>query len=224
MAIGGTYARIKEIDPNERYPMESSMSTATLMTTEQFLALPDDGMERNLIRGVVREKPMTRRNRFHTFVVTRVARILDQWLDSQPVPCGEVHTGEAGASLRHEPDSTVGIDIAYFSAETMARQNAQTTMIDGVPRLAVEVLSPSDKVEETTEKVNEYHSVGVDLVWIIDPYFQTIQVHRRGHAPLMFNNEQRMTGAEILPGLDFAVLDVFQRPKTARMWPDAPPS
>ncbi len=56
------------------------MSTAALMTTEQFLALPEDGIERNLIRGVVREKPMTRRNRFHTFVVTRIARILDQWL------------------------------------------------------------------------------------------------------------------------------------------------
>ena len=187
------------------------MSNATLMTTEQFLALPDDGIERILIRGEVREKPMTRRNRFHTFVVTRVARILDQWLDSQPTPCGEVHTGEAGAILRHDPDSTVGIDVAYFSAETMARQNAQTTMIDGVPKLAVEVLSPSDKVEETTEKVNEYLCVGVELVWIIDPYFQTIQVHRRGYATVMFNNEQRITGAEILPGLDFSVIDVFQR-------------
>ena len=56
----------------------------------------------------------------------------------------------------------------------MARQNAQTTMIDGVPKLAFEVLSPSDKVEETTEKVNEYLSVGVDLVWIIDPYFLSL--------------------------------------------------
>ena len=73
------------------------MNNATLLTTEQFLALPDDGIERSLIRGEMREKPMTRRNRFHTFVVTRVARILDQWLHSQPTPCGEVHTGEAGA-------------------------------------------------------------------------------------------------------------------------------
>ncbi len=187
------------------------MNTATLMTAEQFLALPDDGMERSLIRGEVKEKPTTRRNRFHTFVVTRVAYFLEAWLMTQPAPCGEVHTGEAGAILRHEPDSTVGIDVAYFSAETMARQGAQTTMIDGVPRLAVEVLSPSDKVEETTEKINEYLDVGVELVWIIDPYFQTIQVHRRGYAPVMFNSEQRMTGNDILPGLEFAVIDVFQR-------------
>ncbi len=190
------------------------MSTTTLLTTEQFLALPDDGLERNLIRGQLRQKPMTRRNRFHTFVVTQVAYLLEGWLRTQPTPCGEVHTGEAGAILRREPDSTVGIDVAYFSAETMALQNAQTTMIEGVPKLAVEVLSPSDKVEETTEKVNEYLSVGVDLVWIIDPYFQTIQLHRRGYAPVTFNNEQRMTGSDVLLGLDFAVIDVFQRPQT----------
>ncbi len=45
------------------------------------------------------------------------------------IGCGEVHAGEAGAILRHAPDSTVGIDIAYFSAETMARQNDQTAQM-----------------------------------------------------------------------------------------------
>ena len=45
------------------------MSTATaprLMTNAELLAIPEDGMERNLIRGVLKEKPMTRRNRFHS--------------------------------------------------------------------------------------------------------------------------------------------------------------
>ena len=33
-----------------------SVATATRMTTEELLALPDDGMERWLIRGELREK------------------------------------------------------------------------------------------------------------------------------------------------------------------------
>jgi hypothetical protein len=78
------------------------MSIVTTMTTEQLLSIPDDGIERDLIRGELREwtqeKTMTKRNRFHTFVVTRIARILDQWLDSQPFPCGEAHTGEVGVA------------------------------------------------------------------------------------------------------------------------------
>ena len=42
------------------------MATAApseLMTIEAFLALPEDGRRRELIRGEVREKEMTRRNR-----------------------------------------------------------------------------------------------------------------------------------------------------------------
>ncbi len=36
------------------------------MTTEELLALPEDGLDRELIRGQLREKPMTRRNRWHS--------------------------------------------------------------------------------------------------------------------------------------------------------------
>jgi len=46
----------------------STATPARLMTNEEFLALPDDGMERNLIRGVLLEKPKTRRNRFSVCV------------------------------------------------------------------------------------------------------------------------------------------------------------
>jgi len=182
------------------------------VTTGQLLAMPDDGIDRELIRGELREAPMTKRNRFHTYALTRLVRFLDQWLDSQPAPCGEVHAGEVGTILRRNPDSTVGIGVAYFSAETIARQTDQTTLVEGAPRLAVEVLSPSDKVEEILEKVREYLSTGVELVWIVDPYFETIQVHRRGAAPVTYNREHRVNGGDVLPGLDFAVADIFHRP------------
>ena len=58
---------------------------STLMTAEEFLALPDDGMERDLIRGEIREKPMTRRNRDHSGVEAKIAALLIIWLLQQPV-------------------------------------------------------------------------------------------------------------------------------------------
>ncbi len=49
------------------------MSTVTrIMSTEELLALPDDGMERELIRGVLREREMSRRNRFHAATESRI--------------------------------------------------------------------------------------------------------------------------------------------------------
>ena len=45
------------------------MATASsLMTTEELLALPEDGTDRWLIAGELRERPMTKRNRFHSRV------------------------------------------------------------------------------------------------------------------------------------------------------------
>lgn len=188
------------------------MSIGTVpITTEQLLAMPEDGVERELIRGELRERPMTKRNRFHTYAVTRLARFLDQWLDSQPSPVGEVHTGEVGTILRRDPDSTVGIDVAYFDHDVMARQTDQTTLVEGAPRLAVEVLSPSDKLAEIREKVTEYLGAGVEMVWIVDPYFQTVQVHRRGTPPVTYNRDHRLDGGEVFPGLDIAVIDIFVR-------------
>ena len=58
-------------------------TAATLMTTEELLAMPDDGVERWLIRGELREKrppeggpPMTVRNRYHSRVLMFVGHVL----------------------------------------------------------------------------------------------------------------------------------------------------
>ena len=92
-------------------------SAPTLMTTEELLALPDDGVERWLIRAQLREKrpeqttvkPMTVRNREHSRIMVRVGRFLDVWLDEQPEPRGAVLCGEVGVRLRRTPDSTVAL-------------------------------------------------------------------------------------------------------------------
>ena len=56
------------------------MSTAFAagMTVEELLALPEDGMDRELIRGQLKAKPMTYRNRFYARAVTRIAHGLER--------------------------------------------------------------------------------------------------------------------------------------------------
>lgn len=186
------------------------MSTETsLMTTEEFLALPDDGKERWLIRGQLREKDdaMTYRNRFHTWVEAKIAFLLNLWLQDQPHPQGAVHSGEVGCRLT--ADTVVGIDVAFFSAASIARQSDETTLIDGAPVLAVEILSPSDKVEEINEMIVEYLACGVGMVWVVDPYIRTVQGHRPKTAPEMCNVEQTLSGGDVLPSLEIAVADLF---------------
>ena len=188
------------------------MSTASpaLMTVEDLDALPeDDGIERELVRGELRERPMTRRNRFHTVVEAQVARLVGNWLADQPKPRGAVASGEVGCILRRDPDTTFGIDVAYFSQEVVSRQSDETQMFEGPPVLAVEILSPSDRHVEVCEKVREYLDCGVNVVWVIDPDFRTVQVHRRSVPPETFNHTTLLSGGSELPGFEVAVAELF---------------
>ncbi len=189
--------------------MNVAVSTA-LMTTEELLALPEDGIDRELFRGVLREKEMTRRNRLHARTEARLAYLLESWLDAQPEPRGQVFSGEAGCILQRDPDTTVGIDVVYLSAEMVSRQSDRTTMIEGAPLLAVEILSPSDKQEDINAKVDAYLASGVVLIWLVDPHFRTVTVHRSDAAPVLFNVDQHLTSEPHLPGLSIPVRALFR--------------
>jgi Uma2 family endonuclease len=179
------------------------------MTTDQLLALPEDGMERWLIRGQLRQTPMTVRNRQHSRIMIRVGKLLDNWLDQQPEPRGSVLGGEAGCRLRRNPDTTLGIDVVYVSPEVAARESDDTRLIDGVPILAVEILSPNDVQEQIHEKVDTYLQAGVALVWVIDPHDRTVRIYRPDQEPELVNIRQELTGEPHLPGFRVPVAQVF---------------
>jgi Uma2 family endonuclease len=187
------------------------MATGTaLMTAEEFLALPDDGTDRMLIAGVLKERPIPTRNRLHSRAMTRVAKHLDNWLDGQPEPHGEVLTGDAGVRLLRDPDTICGVDVAYVSAEVMARQGAETTIIDGLPTLAVEILSPSDTVEDVNDKIDSYLGAGIPVVWILDTRRRTVTVYQRGAEPALFTFTSELLGDPHLPGFRVPVRRLFE--------------
>lgn len=185
-------------------------TAATLMTTEELLAIPEDGIDRWLIAGELRERPMTRRNRFHSHTMARVAKFLDNWLDEQPEPRGQVLVGDAGVILGHDPDTTVDIDVTYVSAEVMVRQTEESTLIDGVPTLVVEILSPRDTIEDINEKIDAYLAAKVSIIWIIDPYRRTVTVYQPESEPELFNVRDELSAEPHLPGFRISVARFFE--------------
>ena len=185
------------------------MNPDVLMTLEEMLALPDAEVERDLIEGRLVERPMTKRNRWHGRVESRLARLLDQWLDTLPEPRGEIVSGETGFRIRRNPDTSVGIDVAYVSAEVIAATPETSPYLEGPPILAVEILSPSNLHGEMVEKIRAYLDAGVALVWLVDPDFRTVIVYRPDGAPEMFNVHQELSGGPHLPGFQAAVARIF---------------
>src|SRR4051794_20058453 len=116
------------------------MSTSTRpLTTEELLAMPDDGIVRELIRGELREYPMTTHGGPHCTTLANLVGLLSLWLRQQPRPRGRLYGGDARIRLRRAPDTFVGADIAYLNAEQAARIASNARFIDGPPVLAVEI-------------------------------------------------------------------------------------
>lgn len=184
-----------------------------LMTTEQMLALPDNGMERWLIRGQLREAGKTIlhpwRDRWHSRTMVCVSSILDTWLDQQPQPRGLMLCGGVGVRLARDPDTTIGVDVAYISAEVAARKPDDTMLINGPPILAVEILSGNDIYGQIDEKIDRYLLGGVAVVWSINPRRRTVTIYRPNQDPQLVGASQELSGEPHLPGFRVAVADLF---------------
>jgi Uma2 family endonuclease len=103
----------------------------------------------------------------------------------------------------------LGIDVVYTGSEPRIGAIGRNTFLDSPPLLAVEILSPTDQHGDTTEKIQDYLAAGVPLVWVVDPDFQTVRVHRPETPPVMFNVTQELDGGTILPGFRTPVAELF---------------
>src|SRR3982751_4191472 len=116
----------------------ASVAPGTKMTSEEFLALPDDGIHREWIRGRVREHGPAVHGPAHSRCMALIAWHLRGWLDRSPPPRGEVACGECGFWLRGRGTSLVGVDVAYVGLEFVASTDRGDRFREGPPMLAVE--------------------------------------------------------------------------------------
>ena len=79
------------------------------------------------------------------------------------------------------------------------------------PDLAVEVLSPSNTVEEMDEKLDDYFTAGATLVWLVEPDTRSVSVFtsadRATAVRLMIADT--LDGGTVLPGFVLPVADIF---------------
>lgn len=181
-----------------------------LMNTEEMLALPENGMGRDLIRGELTERPSAFADRFHARAQASLTASLMAWQWTQPRPWGMAYSGPVGCVLRRDPDTTVGIDIAYLSPAMEARQPDKDAYIEGPPLLAIEIPSGPDTQGAIDDKIDACLSAGVSLVWIVNVWRRTVTVYHPEAEAELFNVTQELTAEPHLPGLRTSVKSIFE--------------
>jgi len=187
----------------------SRVETATRpMTAEEFcdwVQRPENANKWcELVRGEVIELPAPLK--IHGVICLNLGARL--WMFTQQQGKGYLTSNDSGVILERDPDTVRGPDIAYYEdATTFAELHPKYGEIP--PRLAVEVLSSSDRYTRITEKVNDYLNNGVELVWLIEPELRAVTVCRAGRQPQILKEPQELTGEDVLPGFRCSVADLF---------------
>lgn len=123
---------------------------------------------------------------------------------------GTVTAAETGFLLERNPDGgdTVrALDIAFLSSAN-APAVLPDQLVEYAPDLAVEVISPSNKVTDMHRKIRQLLAAGTALVWIVHPETRTVEVHTRSGA-VTLEADDILSGGDVLPGFEIPVREIF---------------
>jgi Uma2 family endonuclease len=121
---------------------------------------------------------------------------------------GRCLTNDPGIILERNPDTVRGPDLAFFD-DVRPYRELNPKFTEGVPLLAVEVLSPTDRIGKVTRRIKEFLQSGIQMVWLIDPDACDVTVYRKGKDPEVFDEGQELTGEDVLPEFKCRVADFF---------------
>jgi Uma2 family endonuclease len=178
-----------------------------LITADELLALPDDGMRHELIDGELTTMAPTGFE--HGGCELAIGGHL--WLFVGRQATGRVVVGEVGFRLRRDPDRVRAPDVAFVRAERIPSEPVPG-YFEGAPDLAVEVISPGDTASEVDEKVAHWLEGGGRAVWVVHPSRPRLTMHFADGTARTCGRDDEVDGGDVLPGFRMRLADLLRPP------------
>ena len=144
----------------------------------------------------------------HGWIELNVASAIRDY--ARPQRLGRVQVGEVGIYIQRNPDRVRAADVLFISLERYTRLSNPSGYLDVAPELVVEVLSPADTVMGMMQKLRDYFSIGVRLVWLIDPEAHTVFAYRSLTDVREFTEADTLPGDDVLPGFAIPIISLFE--------------
>jgi len=178
-------------------------TTTHLMTAEELFLLEDDGQRHELVKGEL--LTMSPSSAQHGAVTMHLSVLLAQYVETHGL--GTVFAAETGFKLESDPDTVLAPDIAFIHRERVGTISEFYHL--RAPDLVVEVLSPSDRRGKVEEKTARWLSLGVLVVWLVNPRNRTVDVHCANGDRKLFSENDELTGEPVVPGFRVRVSQIF---------------
>jgi Uma2 family endonuclease len=183
------------------------MATADVLTPPEPDIVVPDGYE--MLDGRLVEKVMGQKS---CWIGGEIYFLIALFLKTHPI--GRVYPSDT--AYRCFPGRPRHIRKPDVSFVRTSRDSPE--LLDGEmtvpPDLVVEVVSPHETVEELDKKIHDFASVGVPLIWVVNPNSRIVRVIRRDGSPPLLGDADILSGGDVLPGFSCRVAD-FLPPKPA---------
>jgi Uma2 family endonuclease len=171
-------------------------------TIEDLLRIPKNGLKHELVDGEILVSPAGMR---HSMVAAQIGFLIAQYLQHNPI--GKVYSADVGIQF---PNGNVrSPDVTFVSTAKLPGGQSPDSFGELIPDLAVEILSPGDRLTEVGRKIGEYFENGVPLVWLVDPRERTVTIYRSLTVTERLTAEDALTAEPVLPGFSVAVRSFF---------------
>ena len=178
-------------------------------TDRMLLDLHAEDERVELIDGKV--FPMSPAHGDHSWACVRISSALDQHV--RPRRLGLVF--ESSVGFRLDPGNVLSPDVSFSTYERLRRENADLDrFVSGVPNLAVEVISPSERRGKIRLKTEKYFARGTELLWLVYPRRKTVGVLTAPDTVTVLRLEagDTLDRGAVLPGFRLPLAEVFEDP------------
>ena len=122
------------------------------------------------------------------------------WIWNDQNKLGKVFDSSGGFKLPNGADRSP--DVAWIPLERWEALTAEQKrrFLPLCPDFVVELLSPSDSLTATQEKMREYLANGTRLGWSIDRASRRVEIYRQGREVEVLESPVSLSGEDVLPG------------------------
>ncbi|HLO51854.1 MAG TPA: Uma2 family endonuclease [Kamptonema sp.] len=113
---------------------------------------------------------------------------------------GEVFDSSTGFTLPNKADRSPDASWVEKSRWEALTPEQREKFIPLCPDFVIEILSPTDSLRKTQEKMQEYIENGCRLGWLIKRKKQEVEVYRPGKEVELLKSPQTLFGEDVLPG------------------------
>lgn len=184
-----------------------NLNNVVRLSEDQFYQLcrdnPDVKFERN-VKGELIIMPPTggETGRYNAKLTTRFV------LWNEQTKLGEVFDSSTCFKLpngaERSPDVS-WIEISRWNALALEQREKFPPI---APDFVLELMSPSDTLNQTQAKMEEYMNAGVKLGWLIDRKTRRVEIYRQGQPKEVLESPSSLSGEDVLIGftLDLQII------------------